>query len=361
MSFYWNNFGPVNLGLDLAIVLSFLLLARVNRGLQGGKGWWTILRQAALGAIALWVMAGLYVGGIIGVALIARCFWTLFTVALPLLLVLSAVRRARYLLFAPALLIVGFKYYGEILEPGWVEVERAVITVDGIKAPLKVTHISDMQTDGLRPMHQAVLSAVNGYSPDFIFFTGDILNHAAIETRIKEYLGGFKSRSGSFFVEGNVDGLLNLPEFLAGTGFVLLDDDYRKVSSDAGTVGIAGLGLDSFADLPLMKKLLHGIGKADVTLLLSHVPDAYPNAAELGVDAVFSGHTHGGQVCLPWFGPVLTMSGVPRKIAAGGMHMVKGTYVLVSRGLGLEGHVSPRVRLFCRPHIFLLEIRPRGR
>lgn len=359
MSFYWNIFGPLNLGLDLAIVFSFFLLARVNRGLQPGKGWWTILRQAALGAIAIWAIAGLYVGGIVGLALIARSFWTLFSVALPLLLCFFAVRRARYLLFVPALLIVGFKYYGEVLEPGWVEIERAVITVEGLKAPLKVAHISDLQTDGLRPVHQAVLSAVNGYSPDFIFFTGDILNHKALQPRIKEYLTGFRSRSGSFFVEGNVDDLLNLPEFLSGTGFVLLDDDYRKVSHAAGTVGIAGLSLDGFADRPLLKKLLHGIGKADVTLLLSHVPDAYPNAAELGVDAVFSGHTHGGQVCLPWFGPILTMSGVPRKIAAGGIHLVKGTYVLVSRGLGLEGHVSPRVRLFCRPHILLLEIRPK--
>lgn len=359
MSFYWNTFGPLNLGLDLAMVASFFLLARINRGLQSGKGWWTILRQAAFGAILLWTMAGLYIGGIMGLALIARCFWTLFTVALPLLLAFFAVRRARYLLLVPALLLAGFKYYGEVVEPGWVEVERAVITMEGLKAPLKVAHISDLQTDGLRPVHQAVLSAVNGYSPDFIFFTGDILNHAAIQPQIKEYLGGFKSRRGSLFVGGNVDGLLNLSEFLEGTGFTPLDDGYRKVRHEAGLIGIVGLSLDSFADRPLLKKLLSGMGKADITLLLSHVPDAYPNAVELGIDAVFSGHTHGGQVCLPWFGPVLTMSGVPRKIAAGGIHLVKETYVIVSRGLGMEGHVSPRVRLFCRPHIFLLEIRPK--
>lgn len=359
MSFYWNYFGPLNLGLDVAITLSFFLLARVNRGLQRNKGWWTILRQAALGAALLWVMAGVYVGGIVGVALIARCFWTLFTAALPLLLLYFAVRRPNYLLLLPAVLIVGFKYYGEVVEPGWVEVERAVIYAEGLGAPLKVAHISDLQTDGLRPMHRAVLDAVNGYAPDFIFFTGDILNHTSVGPQVKDYLGGFKSRRGAFFVGGNVDGQLDLNEFLAGTGFVLLDDDCRKIDTGAGTVSIAGLGLHSFADGTLLKKLLRAAGEADLTLLLSHVPDAYPNAAELGVDAVFSGHTHGGQVCLPWYGPVLTMSGVSRAIAAGGIHLVGNTYVIVSRGLGLEGHIAPRVRLFSRPHVILLEIRPK--
>lgn len=359
MSFYWNYFGPMNLGLDVAITLSFFLAARVNRGLQGDKGWWTILRQAALFTALLWVMAGVYVEGIVGVALIARCFWTLFTVALPLLLLYFAVRRSNYLLLLPALLLVGFKYYGEAVEPGWLEVERAVIYAEGLSAPLKVAHISDLQTDGLRPMHREVLRAVNGYAPDFIFFTGDILNHTSVKTQIKEYLGAFKSRRGAFFVGGNVDGQLNIGDFLAGTGFVLLDDDYRKIDTGAGTVGITGLSLYNFANGPLLKKLLRAMGKADLTLLLSHVPDAYPNAAELGVDAVFSGHTHGGQVCLPWFGPVLTMSGVPRAIAAGGIHLVGSTHVVVSRGLGLEGHVSPRVRFLSRPHVILLEIKPK--
>lgn len=349
----------MNLGLDLGMLLTFFMLARINRGLQKGKGWWPILRQAALFSTLLWVAAGRYVGGIVGVALIARCFWTMFTAALPLLLLYFAVRRSNYPLLLPALLILGFKYYGEVLEPGRVEIERAVIYAEGISAPLKVAHISDLQTDGLRPMHGDVLGAVNGFAPDFIFFTGDILNHTTVETQIKEYLGGFKSRSGSFFVGGNVDGQLNLPEFLAGTGFVFLDDAYRKVRGDAGTVGIVGLGLDSFADRPLLKNLMRDMGKADLTLLLSHVPDAYPTAASSGVAAVFSGHTHGGQVCLPWFGPVMTLSRVPREIAAGGIHLVNDMYVIVSRGLGMEGHISPRVRLFCRPHLILLEIRPK--
>lgn len=360
MSFYWNYFGTLNLGLDLAIVITFFMVAWINRGLQEDKGWWTILRQAALFSAMLWVMAGLHVGGIVGVALIARCFWTMFTVALPLLLLYFAVRRPNYLLLLPALLIVGFKYYGEVTEPGRLEVERAVIYAEGIRAPLRVAHISDLQTDGLRPMHREVLGAVNGYAPDFIFFTGDILNHTAVKKQVQEYLGGFRSRSGSFFVGGNVDGQLNLGEFLGGTGFTLLDDGYRKIDTGAGTVGIAGLGLQNFGNGPLLKKLLRDMGAANLTLLLSHVPDAYAAAAPLGVDAVFAGHTHGGQVCLPRFGPILTLSGVPRKIAAGGVHLVDGMYVIVSRGLGLEGHIAPRVRLFCRPHLVLLEIRPKN-
>lgn len=358
MNFYWNAFGLVNLGLDLGITGTFFAVIFINRRMQPGKPVFTIVRQAALGTVLLWILNGLFVSGIIGFSLVARTFWTLFTAAIPLVLVFYATRTKKWILCLPALLLVAFKYYGEVIEPNRLEVEHAVIAVKGLKKSVKIAHISDLQTDGLRVMHNEVLAAVNGYGPDFIFFTGDVLNHASLKEEIKSYLKSFKSRHGGFFVSGNVDGLLDLRDFFKDTSFQYLDGDYAKIKLEAGTVGIAGLGLEDYSDKILLGKILAKLGKTDATLLLCHVPDALTTAEGLPVNVLFSGHTHGGQVCLPWFGPIVTLSHVTRYIAAGGVHTVGGLYVVVSRGLGLEGHIAPRVRTFCRPQILLLELRP---
>jgi predicted MPP superfamily phosphohydrolase len=98
-------------------------------------------------------------------------------------------------------------------------------------------------------------------------------------------------------------------------------------------------------------------GQDDVRILLAHYPDAYrllPSPAR--TDLVIAGHTHGGQVQVPWFGPPITLSGVPRAVAAGGLHELDGRRIYVSRGLGVERGWAPRVRFNCPPEITLLEL-----
>ncbi len=359
MSFYWNAFGPVNLGLDLAITFTFYALAFIHRRRWPDSGLVAACRRGLIGAVLLWVLAGAFVGGIVGFSLIVRTFWTLFTVAIPLLLVFFAIRLKKAVLLLPALLLLVFKFYGEVYEPNNLEVQRASIAVKGLKVPIKIAHISDLQTDDLRAMHLEAQRSVNDFAPDLIFFTGDLINHPSIESEIQVYLRGFKSRSGSFAVSGNIDMHLNLSEFYKDTGFTVLDGDFRKIKVEGNSVGVVGLGLDNFADRSLLVSLLEKLGRVDVTLLLSHVPDTMATAKGLSVTALFSGHTHGGQMCPPWGGPILTLSGVSRKIAAGGIQQVEGLSVVVSRGLGMEGHVAPRVRTFCRPQVLLLELKPR--
>jgi len=358
MNLYWNAFGAVNLVLDLAIAAVFFGLVYMNSRLQPSKATLTICRQAILVTLLVWILAGLFVGGIIGFSLIARTFWTLLTAAVPLLLVFYAVRLKKAALIMPALLLVAFKYYGEVYEPRNLEVQRASLPVKGLKGSLRIAHISDLQTDGLGRLHQEVLAAVNGYEPDLILFTGDVRNHPSLDAPVRDYLGGFKSRYGAFFVGGNVDGLLDTAELFKGTAFRSLDGDYKKIKTGAGNIGLVGLGLEDSVYRGALEGLLGKLGPTEATLLLSHVPDALRITQGLPVTALFSGHTHGGQMCLPWAGPIFTLSGVDRKIAAGGIHPLGGLYVVVSRGLGMEGHIAPRARTFCRPQVLLLDLKP---
>ena len=69
-----------------------------------------------------------------------------------------------------------------------------------------------------------------------------------------------------------------------------------------------------------------------------------------------AGHTHGGQVVLPFFGPPMTLSRLPRRYA-GGLHDYHGLPLHVSRGIGMERGSAPQIRFLCPPEICVIELR----
>jgi predicted MPP superfamily phosphohydrolase len=75
---------------------------------------------------------------------------------------------------------------------------------------------------------------------------------------------------------------------------------------------------------------------------------------------VLAGHTHGGQVVLPLFGPPRTASRLPR-LYAGGLHDFAGTPLHVSRGVGMERGFAPPLRFLCPPEICVLDVHLRGK
>ncbi|NJL30313.1 MAG: hypothetical protein HC898_01045 [Phycisphaerales bacterium] len=81
-------------------------------------------------------------------------------------------------------------------------------------------------------------------------------------------------------------------------------------------------------------------------LLLSHYPTYLPTASDLGADVMFSGHTHGGQMRLPWWGAMYNSSDLPLKLSAGVLRY-RDTLAVVTRGLG-ETFIP--LRIFCQPH-----------
>ena len=98
-------------------------------------------------------------------------------------------------------------------------------------------------------------------------------------------------------------------------------------------------------------------GRADVRILLAHRPDVVRRLDRSRVDLIVAGHTHGGQVQLPLVGPLTTASGVPRAVAAGGLHVLDGRRIYVSRGVGVERGQAPRLRIGAVPEVSLITLR----
>jgi predicted MPP superfamily phosphohydrolase len=109
-------------------------------------------------------------------------------------------------------------------------------------------------------------------------------------------------------------------------------------------------------DAGRLSRAVSGAAGGPFTLLLYHSPDLIEEAARQQIDLYLAGHTHGGQIRLPFYGALFTRSEHGRQYVSG-LFERDGTTAYVSRGLGLEGSAMPRARFLCRPEIVSFELR----
>lgn len=103
------------------------------------------------------------------------------------------------------------------------------------------------------------------------------------------------------------------------------------------------------------ERALRGLSPETLNILLTHHLDGLLKLSHHGVDLVFSGHTHGGQIRLPILGPLVCETRLPRRFVEG-LHTYQGMTVFVSRGLGAGRTLFPRFA--CRPEAIFFEVTP---
>jgi predicted MPP superfamily phosphohydrolase len=201
--------------------------------------------------------------------------------------------------------------------------------------------------------------------PDLILLPGDLFQgedeeFAANREALRDLLGRLSAPGGVYLVRGDVDGSpRRLEEAVRSTPVRLLFDEVVQVAVGDRRVTIGGVGLHVSAAgaRETVRRLETATGDDDVRILVAHRPDvALGLRPGSRIDLVVSGHTHGGQVVVPGFGPPLTLSRVPRAVAAGGLHAIAGNPIYVSRGVGCERDQAPRIRFLCPPEISLIEV-----
>ncbi|HEU4752963.1 MAG TPA: metallophosphoesterase, partial [Armatimonadota bacterium] len=236
------------------------------------------------------------------------------------------------------------------------------------RGSFKLVHLSDIQCDRVGEHEERALRLARDLQPDLLVFTGDYVQPRLGTDRGKasrEFNAllrriGLRPRLGAFAVRGDTerDGWRTL---FAGTAVTCLEDRQALVRLPSGVIlSLTGLSLESSrarsrADLAAV--LPEGPGEA-LRLVLGHAPDGV-RALKSGqkCDLYLAGHTHGGQVVLPFFGPPVTLSRLPRRYAAGGLHRFDGTWLHVSRGIGMERRTAPQVRFMCPPEVCVLDVR----
>lgn len=253
--------------------------------------------------------------------------------------------------------------YGFIIEPQYPKVERYKVAkaIPGESGRLKIVHLSDLHMEYLTQADERAIEAINALQPDLIFFTGDFFNlcHRQDEVTNQDIVHFFNRIGGScaiFAITGSpvVDPAESLSWVLPQTRIQLLNNKSARFEINGKRINIYGLtcthrpGIDS---QKLSKLLESAPPDGAANILLYHSPDLAPEIADSGIDLQLSGHTHGGQVQIPFLGPIFSASLYGNQLSEGHYWVNDRLNLIVSRGLGLEGNAAPRVRFLSPPEI----------
>jgi predicted MPP superfamily phosphohydrolase len=230
---------------------------------------------------------------------------------------------------------------------------------------IRVLHLTDIQSPVIGAHEERALRMGLGSAPHLIVMTGDYVQdelgrpteeRAMTDLRSLMVRMHFRAPLGVFATDGDAGPPCR--EVFAGTGVRCLVDESVLVTLPEGdSLKITGLarGRGRERDRGRLAFLLGRGPSADHHLVISHAPD-FIDVAPPTLDLVLAGHTHGGQVVLPLFGPPRTATRLPRRYA-GGLNEYGGIPLHVSRGVGMERGFAPPVRFLCPPEVCVLDVK----
>jgi predicted MPP superfamily phosphohydrolase len=254
-----------------------------------------------------------------------------------------------------AVIGLGCFAYGYFIEPYWPEVTHVQIRTGKLadkSQMIRIAHVSDLHSDPAPRLEQRLPGLIAEEKPDVILFSGDAANSDAGIPVFRECLSKLAGIAPTYVVLGNWDvGDPGPTKLFSGTGVHELNGTAATINIRGTTVWLAGIATDRFSDIPMLVKTAPPNA---FSVFLHHYPDAIYEVAGK-VDLYCAGHTHGGQVALPLYGALITLSRYGKRFESG-LYQVGQTHLYVNRGVGMEGGVAPRVRFLARPEVTVYEI-----
>ncbi len=261
---------------------------------------------------------------------------------------------------AAAIAALGLWSWG--IEPERLEVTH--VAIPSTEGHMRIALLADIQTDDAGSYERRVIEAVRAEHPDLVLFAGDYVQVAdnaayiAQTAALARIIGRIDAPLGAWAVRGDVDGDAWDMGFADTDVHVVKDSaTFALKQSDGRPFWLTALATpDSRSPAPPIP-----VGPGDVDhdglhIVFGHAPDYALGAADAHPDLLLAGHTHGGQVQIPGFGPLITLTKVPRAWAAGVTTMPWGGTLIVSRGIGMERLEAPRLRFWCRPEIVIIDL-----
>lgn len=297
----------------------------------------------------------LYLVGVVGIpvvgistALLAR-FYKRGTSSLPALVVLA---------LAPAALGI----YGTHVEPFNLRVDAHRVEVAGMNRAIRFGVLADLQATTISDYENETVDELLAANPQIVLIPGDLWQMSDEEYAVREpeFVELIRRIVNAVdvvvMVEGDHDNLVALRRLGSYTGAIVLADQVLELQIGAQPVLIAGIS-DEKPNLDDLFGRLSDADPATLTIMVSHWPEIVEESpSSVGVDLFVAGHTHGGQLAIPGFGPLISFSDLPRDVAAGGLHNVGDRLLYVSTGAGVQRGQAPQVRLGVRPTIGVLDI-----
>ena len=229
-----------------------------------------------------------------------------------------------------------------LIEPRWLKVNH--LNLAGADRAARFVHFTDLHHKGDRDWLAAVVARINSLEPEFVCFTGDIIEDREHLAEALELLGQIKAPL--FGVPGNhdywssADFSIIQKAFAANGGAWLMD---ASAAVAGGRVHLHGLTCERGLVLPPTPGVKN--------VLLAHYPNWCEKVAPHRFDLMLAGHSHGGQVRLPLYGALVVPFGVDGYEL--GRFSTPAGPLYVGAGIG---YFYLNLRLCCRPEITVIEI-----
>jgi uncharacterized protein len=281
--------------------------------------------------------------------------------------------------------------YAAVLERNWFALRTCEVpALPPGAAPLRILHISDVHLTPGRHRLLSWLRSLDALEPDLVVNTGDSLAHPQAVTPFLSALGPLLDRPG-VFVYGSNDlyspkprnptrylwrtsaaehsrhepdlPWAELGEGMESAGWLNANNRRGRIKAGEHDIEVAGVH-DSHIRRDRYDEVAGPADPAaDLRLGVMHSPEPalLDRFAADGFELLLAGHTHGGQVCLPWVGALTTNCGIPRNMASG-LHRYPALgdtgdpWLHVSAGLGTSPYAP--FRFCCRPEATLLTVVP---
>ncbi|TDQ42238.1 metallophosphoesterase [Aureibacillus halotolerans] len=255
--------------------------------------------------------------------------------------------------------------YATYLEPRWVETTHHTIPSKNLPKSFqsfKIVQVSDTHVGYHYEEQQLenLVTKINGLQPDLIVFSGDLMdspNQYETPNHLTSILKSLKAPYGKIAVYGNHDhgdyGTNIYKNIMENAGFTVLLNQSTTIEKEGEHIVIAGID-DLMLGRPDLAKTMNGISPDDYLIFIAHEPDIAAQSKNLNISLQLSGHTHGGQVQLPFFGPIV-LPPLGEKYFDGMYTFPNSDMILyVNRGIGTT---RLPYRFFCRPElsVFTLE------
>jgi predicted MPP superfamily phosphohydrolase len=253
--------------------------------------------------------------------------------------------------------------YAFRIETDWLQVERVAVTIPQLSPDLDgftIAHLSDLHlgpTESAADIRHAV-NVTNALNPDLIALTGDFVYRSAEYAEpCAQELAALEASFGVVACLGNHDHWENaslIKQALTDVGISVLVN--AGLSLAGGGLWVGGVD-DIWAGHPDLDAALDGASTGAAVILLAHEPDYADTVSKHGdVNLQLSGHSHGGQVRLPFIGaPVLPYLGRRYPV---GLYRIGKLTLYTNRGVGT---IYPPIRFNCRPEVALITLATESR
>ena len=275
--------------------------------------------------------------------------------------------------------------YASLIERNLFTLRRFdVPLLDPDEEPLRILHLSDLHLTPAQQRKQRWVADLAGLDPDLVVVTGDNIAHPGAIPAIERAYGPLLRYPGAFVFGSNdykgpvfknpfeyfnkdreyVQGV-DLPyeelrSVFVASGWVDLNNARTTVKAGGRSIELVGVD-DPHVHRDLYPSVAGRISRtADLHIGVTHTPEpSVLDAMALdGFSLLLAGHTHGGQVCVPGVGALVTNCGLDRRMAKG-LHRWPSSSAWLHVSAGLGTHPTAPVRFGCLPEASLLTLVPR--